>query len=76
MNVPAGPDDLLLAVFACETCNSVSFNSPGVGQWNEAAGGGNTIGAGGTVTGAGSLNASLGKSDHWALGGISILPAP
>jgi hypothetical protein len=72
----AGPDDLLLGVFACETCTSVSFNSPGINQWNEVAGGGNTIGAGGTVEGASSLTASLGKGDHWAMGAVAIRPAP
>ncbi|MFQ5921841.1 MAG: Ig-like domain-containing protein, partial [Anaerolineales bacterium] len=76
VTAPTGPDDLLFGVFACETCTSVSFDSPGVGQWNEIAGGGSTIGAGGTVEGSNSISASLGKGDHWAMGGISIKPAP
>ncbi len=73
--VSSGPNDLLLGVFACETCNSASFNSPGVDEWYEAAGSGNTIGAGGTIEGAGSISASLGKSDHWAMGAIAVRPA-
>ena len=74
-----GSAELVVGVFACETCTSVSFPSPGVQRWNLVAGGRNTIGAGATAEGAGpkvTLSASLGKSDHWAIGGISIKPAP
>ncbi len=79
LSVASASNELVLGVFACETCSSVSFPSPGVRRWNLMAGGRNTIGAGTTVEGAGpqvTLSASLGKSDHWAMGGISIKPAP
>jgi hypothetical protein len=76
VSAPTGPDDLLLGVFACETCTSVSFNSPSINQWNEIAGSGNTIGAGGIIEGSGSLSALLGKGDHWAMGAVAIRPVP
>ena len=79
VTVPSAPGELVLAVFSCETCTSMSFTPPGVGRWGLVAGGGNTIGAGATVDGSGAqttLNASLGSSDHWAMGGVSIRPAP
>ena len=79
VTVPSAPGELVLAVFSCETCTSMSFTPPAVGRWGLVAGGGNTIGAGVTVDGDGAqvtLSASLGSSDHWAMGGVSIRPAP
>jgi hypothetical protein len=77
--VPSAPGELVLAVFSCETCTSMSFTPPAVGRWGLVAGGGNTIGAGASVDGDAAqltLSASLGSSDHWAMGGVSIRPAP
>ena len=74
--VPSGSDELVLGVFACETCTSVSFLSPGVEQWNLNVSS-NTFGAAETYEGASpdvTLSATLGSSDHWAMGGISIKP--
>jgi hypothetical protein len=76
--VPSESDALILSVFSCETCRSVSFSSPADEWWNLSVGGGNEIGAGATVEGASpqvTISASLGKRDHWALGAISIKPA-
>jgi hypothetical protein len=78
VTVPSATNDLVLAVFSCETCTSVSVSSPATEQWNLLAGAGDEIGAGATHTGGGSqvtINASLGSSDHWAMGAISIRPA-
>lgn len=64
-------------MFGCETCGSVSFSSPGVERWNLNASG-NTYGAAATYEGASptvTVSASLGKGDHWAMGGVSIRPA-
>jgi hypothetical protein len=77
VTVPSAPDELVLGVFSCETCRSVNFSSPADEWWNLSVGGGNEIGAGATVEGASpqvTINASLGKRDHWALAGISIKP--
>jgi len=49
--VPSASSELVLSVFSCETCSSVSFSTPGVELWNTVAGGGNTIGAGVSVEG-------------------------
>jgi hypothetical protein len=76
LSVPSASDELVLGVFACETCGSVSFSSPGVEQWNLNVSS-NTFGAAATHEGAGpnvTVSASLGTSDHWAMGGISIRP--
>jgi parallel beta-helix repeat protein len=78
LSVPSTSDELVLGVFACETCTSVSFSSPGMERWNTVVGRGNTIGAGLSVEGTSPemvLNASLGQGDHWAMGGISIKPS-
>ncbi|MCH7588044.1 MAG: hypothetical protein IIC78_08430, partial [Chloroflexi bacterium] len=77
ISVPSDEGDLVLGLFSCETCDSVSFSLPGVERWNLAAGAGNEIGAGATYASTGSqltIDASLGTRDHWALGGISIKP--
>lgn len=77
LTVPSAPNELVVGVVACETCNSVSFVSPAAERWNIVAGGGNTIGAGATAEAVGPqtvLNVSLGQSDHWAMGAISIKP--
>ena len=77
LTVPSASDELVLGVFACETCTSVSFSPPAAQHWNVIAGGGNTIGAGASVEGASpdvTLGAFLGKIDHWAMGGVSIQP--
>ena len=46
LSVASASVELVLSVFACETCTFVSFPSPGVERWSLVAGGGNTIGAG------------------------------
>jgi len=77
VSVISGSDDLILGVFGCETCNSVSFSAPGVEQWNLNANN-NTFGAAATYEGASptvTLSASLGKGDHWAMGAVAIRPA-
>lgn len=79
VTVPSAIGELVLGVFSCETCRSVIFSLPADEQWNLLAGGGNEIGAGSIVDGVNpqlTISASLGKSDHWAMGGISIKPAP
>jgi hypothetical protein len=78
VTVLSGSDELVLGVFSCETCRSVTFSSPADEWWNLIVGGGNEIGAGSTVEGTSpqvTISASLGKRDHWAMGGISIKPA-
>jgi len=79
VTVPSAIGELVLGVFSCETCRSVIFSLPADEQWNLSAGGGNEIGAGSIVDGVNpqlTISASLGKRDHWAMGGISIKPAP
>jgi hypothetical protein len=76
LSIPSATNELILDVFACETCSSVSFPSPGVEQWNLNASS-NTFGAAATYEGASpevTLSASLGKGDHWAMGGVSVRP--
>ena len=78
VTVASAQGELVLGVVACETCTSMSFAPLAAGRWGQAAGGGNTIGAGATIDGGGAqitLSASLGSSDHWAMGGVSIKPA-
>lgn len=75
--VPSASGELLLGVFACETCSSVGFSYPAVERWNLDVSG-NTFGAAATHVGAGpevTLSALLGMGDHWAIGGISIRPS-
>jgi RHS repeat-associated protein len=55
----------------------VSFTSPAAQRWNVSAGSGNVIGAGATIAGASpntTIAATLGSSDHWAMGGIAVKP--
>ena len=78
LTVPSASGELVLGVFACETCASVAFMSPGAEQWNLNRSN-NTFGAGVTLEGASpdvTFMATLGSADHWAMGGISIKPAP
>ena len=78
VTVPSASGELVLGVFSCETCNSVTFSLPADEQWNFIAGNGNEIGSGSTIESASpqvTINASLGTSDHWALGGVSIRPS-
>ena len=80
VTIPSGPDELVLVVFSCETCDSVGFTVPAEEHWNaaEGKGGAKEYGAAASVEGAGpnvTISASLGKRDHWAMGGISIRPA-
>jgi hypothetical protein len=77
LSVPSASRELVLGVFSCETCNSVTFSSPAAEQWNLLAGNGIEIGSGLMIEGAGpqvTINASLGTSDHWAMAGVSIRP--
>ena len=80
VTIPAATNDLALGVISCETCTSVTFVSPAVERWNLAAGSGNNeFGAGATDAGASpqtTISASLGSSDHWAMGGVAIKPVP
>ena len=53
------------------------FCPPGDEQWNLIAGNGKEIGSGLMIEGAGpqvTINATLGTSDYWAMGGVSIRP--
>lgn len=75
--VDSAPNELVFGVFSCETCNSVTFSSAVVEHWNLSAGTGGTVefGASATYESTSSqvtINATLGKRDHWALGAISI----
>jgi hypothetical protein len=77
LTVPSVSGELVLGVFSCETCTSVTFASPAEEQWNLIVGNGKEIASGSTIGGAGpqvAINASLGTSDHWAIGGVSIRP--
>jgi hypothetical protein len=77
LTIPSGANELVMAVFSCETCESVSFVQPVEEHWYLVEGGGREIGSGVTYASDGSqvtLNATLGARDHWALGGISIKP--
>jgi hypothetical protein len=81
VTVESAPDELVLGVFACETCTSVTFSPPGVERWNLSAGKGGTLEIGAAVTYESTssqvtVSASLGSKDHWALGAVSIRPAP
>ncbi len=78
--VDSAPNELVIGVLSCETCNSVTFSPPGVEHWNLWAGMGGTVEFGAAATYESTsaqvtINATLGKSDHWALGAISIKPA-
>jgi hypothetical protein len=78
VTVPSAVGELVLSVFSCETCTSVTFSPPGVQHWNISAGSGNEFGAGSSIEGASpqaTIFAYLGTSDHWAMGGITIKPA-
>jgi hypothetical protein len=44
--IPSGENELFLGIFSCETCDSVSFSTPGAELWNQSAGGGREIGTG------------------------------
>ena len=76
VTVPSATNALVLAVFSCETCTSITVTSPALEQWNLMAGKGiREIGAGATHADGNSqvtVSASLGSSDHWAIGAISI----
>lgn len=77
LTLPSGSDELVLSVFSCETCESVTFLSPAEAEWVVSAGEGVEIGAGATQQGAGpevTINAPLVRSDHWAMGGVSVKP--
>jgi hypothetical protein len=79
VTVPSAADELVLGVFSCENCRSVTFSLPADEQWNISTRGGLEIGSGATHEGTGSevtITGSLGKSESWAMGGISIRPAP
>jgi len=79
VTIPSETGELILSVFSCETCKSVAFSYPADEQWNLSVGGGVEIGAGSIVEGVNpqlTISAPLGKRDHWAMGGISIKPAP
>jgi hypothetical protein len=78
VTVPSGDNELVLGIASCENCDSIGFSTPGVNLWNINLGGGRQIGAGASFEGTGAqviINAPLGNSDHWAIGGISIKPA-
>ena len=78
VTLPSASGELVVGVFSCETCTSVNFTPPALGRWGLAAGGGNTIGAGASIEGGSTqsiISASLGSSDHWAMGAVSIRPA-
>lgn len=70
--------ELVLAVFACETCSSVVGSPPASEQWNEKVGNGIVIAAGFTQPGQNpqvTFDATLGSSDHWAFAAVPIRPA-
>ena len=80
VTIPSGPDELVLVIFSCETCDSVGFTAPAEEYWNaaEGKGGAKEYGAAASVEGAGpnvTISGSLGKRDHWAMGGVAIRPA-
>jgi len=80
VTIPSGPDELVLVVFSCETCDSVGFAAPAEEHWNaaEGKGGAKEYGAAASVEGAGpnvTISASLGKGDHWAMGAIAVRSA-
>ena len=77
VSVPSDADELVFGVVSCETCSSLSFDPPATEHWNHIEGGGKQIGAGGVTDGATpsvTVDVSLGVSDHWAIGAVSISP--
>ena len=77
VTAPSAADDLVLVVASCETCGSITFDPPAVEHWNVIEGGGKQIGAGSISDGASpdvTVQATLGASDHWVLGAVSVKP--
>ena len=75
VSVPSAVDDVVFGVVSCETCDSLSLDPPAGERWNHIEGGGKQIGAGGVTDGAGpsvGVSVSLGVSDHWAIGAVSV----
>ncbi|MDX1404915.1 MAG: DUF6701 domain-containing protein, partial [Woeseiaceae bacterium] len=79
VNVSSVVGELVFAVLSAEDTSSVTTDAPATERWNVSiAGGGNTEwGAGATDDGAASVDMSwtLGTSDYWAVGGVSIKPS-
>jgi hypothetical protein len=78
VTVDSSTDELVLAVFSCETCTSLTALSPAAEHWNRIAGSGKQIGSGATQPGGISpvtISTQLGAADHWAVGAVSIHPA-
>ncbi len=77
LSVPSTEGELVLGVFACERCWSVGVVAPALERWNRSVGRGNTIGAGAVLDGVGpavSLDLSLERGSHWAMGAVPIRP--
>jgi hypothetical protein len=75
VDVPSATNNIVFAVAACETCNSLT--SSNTARW-EIEPNSYTVGAGATAAGAASVNMSwtLGAADHWVAGGVSVRGLP
>jgi len=78
VNVSSSTGEVVFGVVSCESCGSLT-EGPGQSEhWYTIEGGGKTLGAGSTETGATTVTTSwsMGSSDDWAVGGVSIKPVP
>jgi prepilin-type N-terminal cleavage/methylation domain-containing protein len=74
VDVSSATDELVFGVVAAETPSGFT-EGPGQSEhWYQSVGSGRTEGAGSTEAGAATVTTSwtLGSSDHWAIGGVSI----
>jgi len=77
VNLNSATDELVFGVVAAETPSGLTVGPNQTGRWNIVAGSGRTEGAGSTEPGAAIVEMSwtLGSSDHWAIGAVSIKPS-
>jgi hypothetical protein len=76
VNVSSAAGEIVFAVVSGESVNWIAANEPATQRWNlsEPNPGPAEFAAGATDAGAASvtMNFGLGRSDHWAVGGVSI----
>ncbi|NIO08777.1 MAG: hypothetical protein GTO40_12490, partial [Deltaproteobacteria bacterium] len=75
--INSATDELVFGIVAAETPSGLTTGSGQTERWNIVAGSGRTEGAGSTEPGAATVEMSwtLGSSDHWAVGAVSIKPS-
>lgn len=79
VDVSSGANELVFDTVGCESCSSLTVGGGQTERWNLSINHGGTMiyGAGSTEPGAATVTMSwtLGSSDHWAIGGVSIKPS-